>query len=493
MEVREIVTRFGFSVNQKPLTDMENNVKSITKSIAVVGALASAAVGSLFGIALSTAKIGEEAKLTSQKLGMTTQAIQGLNYAAKQNEIDQEAMTMGMQRFARNIINLRTGSEEAAKGFHLMGLSTQYLMDRHKGTLETLMQTADIFHKMQDGQTKTAIAMELFGRSGARMIPMLNKGSAGIHELMSEAQKLGIVMSDDQIKASMKFDNAWKKTTSIVSGLKIMIGSDFMPVFTRMLEKFSAWYIQNKDIIKQDLSKWLKFAEENVGKFVTALKILLGLGIVYEVGFLTTKIIAMGAAWAAAGTAALLAQIKMLGIGIAIVVGLLLLDDVIESHFGKKSAVLTWCDELEKRFPKLTSLVKLIRIAFAWWSAEVTVVAEGLKLICDSLKYISSTFPEALKAVGSVVMPAVGIASRMSNGLTNGSISAEGGAMKFAQSVQDIDNPNSTVNHVSMPVTLTVPPGTSHQDSVKIVSDGMHTFWNRIMRQTHKSIPKPIQ
>ena len=272
-----------------------------------------------------------------------------------------------------------------------------------------------------------------------------------------------------------------------------MIGSDFMPVFTRMLEKFSAWYIQNKDIIKQDLSKWLKFAEENVGKFVTALKILLGLGIVYEVGFLTTKIIAMGAAWAAAGTAALLAQIKMLGIGIAIVAGLLLLDDVIESHFGRKSAVLTWCDELEKRFPKLTSLVKLIRMAFAWWGAEVTVVAEGLKLICDSLKYISSTFPEALKAVGSVVMPAVGIASRMSNGLTNGSISAEGGAMKFAQSVQDIDNPNSTVNHVSMPVTLTVPPGTSHQDSVKIVSDGMDTFWNRIMRQTHKSIPKPIQ
>lgn len=38
---------------------------------------------------------------------------------------------------------------------------------------------------MPDGAEKSALAMQLFGKNGMAMLPFLNKGAAGIQELMT--------------------------------------------------------------------------------------------------------------------------------------------------------------------------------------------------------------------------------------------------------------------------------------------------------------------
>ena len=65
-----------------------------------------------------------------------------------------------------------------------------------------MKKIADKFAVMKDGSEKTALALDLFGRAGAKLIPMLNEGSAGISELQEEARALGIVLGKEDLKAA---------------------------------------------------------------------------------------------------------------------------------------------------------------------------------------------------------------------------------------------------------------------------------------------------
>src|SRR3990167_9582323 len=62
------------------------------------------------------------------------------------------------------------------------------------------MRLADAFAGMEDGANKTALAMAIFGRSGANILPVLSEGAAGIARLKDEAKAMGVALSEDQIK-----------------------------------------------------------------------------------------------------------------------------------------------------------------------------------------------------------------------------------------------------------------------------------------------------
>ena len=70
--------------------------------------------------------------------------------------------------------------------FNALGLSVRDSEGNLKSNEQVLGEIADRFADMADGATKAALAMEIFGRSGASMINMLNGGSAAIKELNYE-------------------------------------------------------------------------------------------------------------------------------------------------------------------------------------------------------------------------------------------------------------------------------------------------------------------
>jgi len=80
-----------------------------------------------------------------------------------------------------------------------------------------LMEVAGRFPELKSEAEKTSVAMDLFGRSGVELIPLLNKGQGAIRELMAEADSLGIVMSTDMAKRTKVFAD---KMTVIKEGLR---------------------------------------------------------------------------------------------------------------------------------------------------------------------------------------------------------------------------------------------------------------------------------
>ncbi len=60
---------------------------------------------------------------------------------------------------------------------------------------------AEALSRMPEGAEKTALAIAVFGRSGANLMPFLNSGRDGLAEMGAEAERLGLDHVGDRRQA----------------------------------------------------------------------------------------------------------------------------------------------------------------------------------------------------------------------------------------------------------------------------------------------------
>lgn len=134
----------------------------------------------------------------SQQLGVTTKDLQVLRYAAGQVGISQEQLETGLQKLTISLGKVAAGAKEPAKALHAIGIEADDI--KGKDTGEVFRMIADGLAKIPDRAQRAAVEVALFGRSGANLDNLLAGGRRAIDELANAAEKLGIVLSDDQIQ-----------------------------------------------------------------------------------------------------------------------------------------------------------------------------------------------------------------------------------------------------------------------------------------------------
>lgn len=202
--------------------------------------------GMLGAIGEAGGKAGSVAALSS-RVGLSTDALQELGYAAEQNASDMSTLANGWKSFANKADSAAKGSKDAARAFRDVGVSAKDLRSGKLGLDDALGKVADKFKQMEDGPKKAALAMDLFGGSGGALIPLLNQGSAGIAALRAEARKLGVVISEDGIKGLAGFDDQTSKLKTTVNALRTQALAAIIPTLSKVLEKFQAWLGENRE------------------------------------------------------------------------------------------------------------------------------------------------------------------------------------------------------------------------------------------------------
>jgi hypothetical protein len=181
---------------------------SKTAIASLAGALSAGAFVAAGKAALNYAdKIGK----VSQKVGMTTKELSGLNYAAKLSDVSIEQLQSSLGIMARKM-------GDSADSFQALGVSLRNTDGTMRGTNQVLMDVADKFAKMPDGVQKSQWALELFGRSGLDLIPLLNGGAAGISAMTEEARMFGVVVSQDAARGAEQFNDNITRMQQYVAG-----------------------------------------------------------------------------------------------------------------------------------------------------------------------------------------------------------------------------------------------------------------------------------
>jgi hypothetical protein len=170
-----------------------------------------------------------------KKIGVSVEALSGLKFAADLSGVSFENLQVGLAKLSVNIDKFNTGTKTAVETFNRLQLDPS----RFTSTEETLSAIADRFAELPDGATKTALAIEVFGKSGRDLIPLLNQGSAGIKSLTDEAAKLGLVIDTNTARAAEKFNDDLKRLTSVATGFRNQVAVELLPVLTDLADAFA--------------------------------------------------------------------------------------------------------------------------------------------------------------------------------------------------------------------------------------------------------------
>ena len=219
---------------------------SATIAAAVTAATAAAVtVGKEFiEAANDVAAYGDEVDKTSQKLGISAQAYQEWDYVMQLAGTDMSSMTTGFKTLTNHIADATAGSEDAIAMFESVGISLTDLQN---------MSTEDIFaatvaglQEMEEGADRSALAVDLFGKSGQNMAALFNMTNEETEEAIALANEYGMVMSDDAVQASADYTDALTTLEKTFTGLKNNLMSQFLPSITTVMDGLSAIFAGDK-------------------------------------------------------------------------------------------------------------------------------------------------------------------------------------------------------------------------------------------------------
>jgi hypothetical protein len=225
------------------------------------GILAGAfSVHALISFGKSTLEAGDHLAKLSQSTGVSVENLSALKYAAKLADLDLDSLAKGIGKLSRNMFEAQSGGKEAAEGFSLLGISIADSQGKLVPTNEALGKIADKFSAMEDGTTKTALAIKIFGKAGADLIPLLNAGSAGIEDLRKEAEKLGVIMSTETAQQMERVNDNFIRLKISMEGVAIQIITRMLPTLENLTNIFvnAAKEGKNFDDVAQVMATGLK-------------------------------------------------------------------------------------------------------------------------------------------------------------------------------------------------------------------------------------------
>ena len=236
-------------------------------AIAAVGTAAAAVAKKIVDLSKETAEYGDTVDKESQKLGISTDLYQELNYAMQRNGAEIGDISKGIKNMTKDLAAFANGSESVASKYEAIGVSLTNVDGSMKTEEELLLSTIQALADMTDETQRDAAAQEIFGKSAAELKPLLNQGADGIKDLMDEAQQYGMVMSEEGVKASAGFKDSMTRLSGTITGLKNNLMGELLPSLTKMTDAFSMLLV-GADGAEEELN-------EGVGEFINNLGNLL--------------------------------------------------------------------------------------------------------------------------------------------------------------------------------------------------------------------------
>lgn len=172
----------------------------------------------------------------AEKTGATVEALSVLQAVAKKEDIAPEQLEKGLVKFAKALDELQGGSKEAVEAFQRVGLSAKDFQGLDTGT--AFAKVADSMGKLKDSSGKTSVAIQLFGKSGADLIPVLNRLSdEGFESLRQKMEETGALIDSDFANAAERMGLALNSLQNQAKKTATQFAAGFAPEIALALEE----------------------------------------------------------------------------------------------------------------------------------------------------------------------------------------------------------------------------------------------------------------
>ena len=232
---------------------MENRFKVSAKSLAIAGTAAAAVVSSLTAVVMKTAKAGDEFQKMSLRTGFSVKSLSELAHAAELSGTTIQQMEVGFRKLSKNMMDARDGSIAQKRAFDALNITVTTSNGELRDSETVFNEIVATMAGMKNETERSALAMTIFGRSGATMLPLIKSGTAGIDKMRQRAQELGIAFDEDTADAAALFNDNLLEMERNATGAAYAIGNKLIPkvnAFFQFFEDLKKFDTFNEDIKK---------------------------------------------------------------------------------------------------------------------------------------------------------------------------------------------------------------------------------------------------
>jgi len=206
--------------------DMDKAKRTVSSTVdAMNKVLGTIGVGvSLAGITSmikSVVDVGDHLNDLRKITGLTVNELGGLDKQAKLNGTNLDSVAKAIGIMSKNMY---TGVD----AFKLLGIATKDADGNLRNANQVLLDVADRFSRMQDGAQKSAIANQIFGKSGRELIPLLNEGRGAL-ESAAEAHRKYSGVTQASAEASDLFNDNLTLLSGRVTAIKTSFVGELLP------------------------------------------------------------------------------------------------------------------------------------------------------------------------------------------------------------------------------------------------------------------------
>lgn len=193
----------------KSVGSLERRVVQSSNTIDTAFKFTAAAVAAraLYGFVKAGADASDQTKNFAAAVGLSVSELSKLEYAAKQSGGGTEELQAGLRELSKNMAEAAAGSKDAEAKFAAIGVRATDSSGQLRSVGSVLEEIADRFAGYKDGAGKAALAQELLGRSGTRLVGTLNNGKQGLRDLGDQATKTGRVLTNDVARGASLFND----------------------------------------------------------------------------------------------------------------------------------------------------------------------------------------------------------------------------------------------------------------------------------------------
>jgi lambda family phage tail tape measure protein len=257
-----MTAKFGLLINAN--VSGENNIRRLGNSMQgvqgkvnnlkmAVGGLSTAfkalgaalAVGAFVRGAQDALQMADAVGKLSTRTGIAANTLFAYRNAAELADVSNEQLTTGLLQLSKNMLEAAKGTETYAAAYRALGVSVVAPSGQLRSANEVFEDIADRFKDLPDGATKAAVAMRLFGRSGAQLIPLLNGGSDAL-------TKLGFGLSKEFTEKAQLFNDTMAGIGRRFTEIQLQILDYFLPTFQMIGDAFA-------DLFASSSGDWTAF------------------------------------------------------------------------------------------------------------------------------------------------------------------------------------------------------------------------------------------
>lgn len=193
-----------------------------------------------------TVKLADDLMTQSSVTGLSTDELQEYAYMAELVDTDVSTITGSLTKLTRNMDSAKSGTGSAADAFKTLGIDIYNADGTMRDANDVFGEAIDKLGTMENQTERDALAMDLFGKSGQELNPIIDAGSEAIDNFRKEAHDMGYVLDEETLDSLGGIDDSMQKLDNAFQTAKNTIAVALAPVVADLTEKFVEW-VQSVD------------------------------------------------------------------------------------------------------------------------------------------------------------------------------------------------------------------------------------------------------